>query len=266
MLTSVNTSNASRNNGNGSTEYKPTVFSHYSFANPEATIDSSALRIQHWNGLLKIAIAPKIPGSTSDYDNKNAIALHLSVPRAYILLKEIEHFQTEGTDAFYGIETPKGLIGISDGSEFGHPGIPCLVIRRMEGGQTINTYAYEFKRGFYHGIRNFNEKDQTFDRKDDIYDDTEIELLKNQIKEYLNAMSMSMAYSVVEATSYNESQTYKSLNQIKEALNIEVKRRGGTGTGNFFNGGASKAPKNSYDSLNQAVGGHDDMTDLDGQL
>ena len=74
---------------------------------------------------------------------------------------------------------------------------------------------------------------------------------------------MAIAYSVVDGNKYNESNTWRSLNQIKQAMGLEKggsNRTGGAST--FFrNGGVTSesAPiKPSYGSVSDAIGSDDD--------
>jgi hypothetical protein len=66
---------------------------------------------------------------------------------------------------------------------------------------------------------------------------------------------MAQGYACVEANKFQENNTFKSLNQIKQALGIKSERK--TGTGDFFRGGGSVAPRNSYGSLSEAIGNDD---------
>lgn len=247
------------NNGNQQKEYTPTVFSKISLSNKDGNVDQTRLTFSYWSGLLKISIAPNIQ-NTNEFDSKNAIAIHLSVPKAYIFLKEIEKFEEErangiNTNFFYGVDTPKGLIGISNGKEFGYPNSVVLSIRRMQESEVISTYAYEFKGDqYYYAIRNFDEKSKNYDSIND-YGNTELVLLKAHLRQYIDAMTMAQGYACVEANKFQENNTFKSLNQIKQALGIKSERK--TGTGDFFRGGGSVAPRNSYGSLSEAIGNDD---------
>ena len=252
-----------RTNGNtGQKEFNPQVFSKYVLSNKEAEVDATRLQFSHWAGLLKISIVPNITG-TNEFDLNGGIAIHLSVPKAYILLKEIEKFEEDRrngitTNFFYGVDTPKGLVGIADVAQFGYSGKTVLIIRHMKEGEVLSTYAYEFKTSnYYYGIRNFDEKTKQFENTE--YNNVELDMLKTQLTEYINAMTMSVAYSVVEATKYQDGLNYRSMNQIKEALGIKIERRT-TGTGDFFRSGSS-APKTNYNSLGGAVSGNDDNND-----
>lgn len=243
-------------NINGQKEYNPTIYSRISFANKDSKIDPTRLQFSHWNGMLKISILPKVPGA-DEYSFKDSVALHLSVPKAYILIKEIEHYQNdrnEGRDTnfFYGVNTPKGLVGIIMGDEFGQARVPLLTIMRLdEDGNVLNSYAYELKGGdFYTSIRNFRQNTKEFEKF--AYEDVELELIKMQLSQYVEAMTMSQAFACVEATKFQDNQVFRSLNQIKDKLGIRVDRK--SNAGDFFNGNSS-APKMSYDSISDAING-----------
>ena len=261
--------NQTKNNGNRQTEYNPTVYSKYTFTNGESTLDRSRLTFSMFGGLLKVTVTPLYEGS-NEGDKNAALSIHLSVPKAYMLLREIEKYQQDketgaNTNFFYGVDTPKGLIGITRGDQFGLPATSDLIVLRSinEDGTVNSNYAYELKtNGYYYAIENFRENDRSFDKVED-YNNLEIELVKKQLSEYVNAMSMAIAYSVVDGNKYNESNTWRSLNQIKQAMGLE---KGGNRTGgasNFFrNGGIANensAPiKPSYGSVSDAIGPDDD--------
>ena len=249
-----------RTNGNQRNEYHPTTFSKLSFSNKDGEIDKSRISFSVWNGMLKVNIAPFVLGSDNNYDAKNSIALHLSVPKAYILLKEIEKFQQDKeqgmTDTFfYGVNTAKGLIGICTGQQYGFPNKTCIVIMRMdEGGNVLSTYAYELKEpSFYGAIRNFKAETKEFTTYN--HEDVELELIKKQLSQYIDGMTMGHASAVVDALNYSNNATYTSLNQIKSKLGIPV---GGAnrslGANEFFNSNNTNAPKASYDTISDAIG------------
>ena len=249
-----------RTNGNQRTEFHPTTFSKIAFSNKDGEVDKSRISFSIWNGMLKVNIAPFILGSENNYDNKNAIALHLSVPKAYIFLKEIERFQQDKaqgiTDTFfYGVNTAKGLIGICTGQEYGFPNKTCIVIMRVdETGNVLSTYAYELKdSSFYSAVRNFKADTKEFDKFN--YEDVELELIKKQLYQYINGMTMGQGSAVVDALSYNSNAVYTSLNQIKSKLGIPV---GGAnrsmGANEFFNSSNTNAPKAAYDTISEAIG------------
>lgn len=247
-----------RTNGNQRNEFHPTTYSKIAFSNKDGEVDKSRLSFSFWNGLLKVSIAPFVLGSDNSYDTKNSIALHLSVPKAYIFLKEIERFQEDRKQGFndtffYGVNTTKGLIGICTGQEYGHPDKVCIVIMRVdETGNVLSTYAYELKdSSFYSAIRNFRADTKEFDKFN--YEDVEIEMIKNQLSQYIDSMTMGQASAVVDALNYSNNATYTSLNQIKSKLGIPIGNRS-MGAGEFFNSNNTTAPKTSYDTISDAIG------------
>lgn len=254
-----------RNNGNQQKEYNPTVYSRISFSNRDGSIDQTRLSFSHWNGMLKVSIAPHVVGSEENFDNKNAIALHLSVPKAYILMREIQRFVEDRrngtTNFFYGVNTAKGLIGIMTGQEYGYPEKTALAIMRMdEEGNILSTYAYEFKpEDYYSAIRNFKPSTREFEKYN--YEDVEIDLILEQLRQFVQSMSMSQAYACVDGLKYQNDTTFRSLNQIKEQLGIKPERRS-MGAGEFFNGAnTAQPPKTSYDSVSDALGNSQPLDD-----
>ena len=240
---------ALNNNGNGTNrEYNPTIYSRIFFNNRESDTDKTRLEFSYWNSMLKIAIVPYIPGS-DEIDRKAGIALHLSVPKAYQLLKEIESFEEDrklgvNTNFFYGVNTPKGLIGII-----------LFTIRRIdENGETISSYAYQIKtNGYYYGVRNFDPTLKTYERV--FYDNLEIVMIKKHLSNYVDAMTMADGYGALEAFKNPNDQTYKSLNAIKAKLGIKVETKQ-YGAGSFFRDGErlnNTPPKSSYSSITDAI-------------
>ena len=248
---------ALNNNGMRDRDFSPTVYSRIAFSNRESEVDKTKLEFSYWNGLLKVSISPYIPGS-EEIDRRASISLHLTITKAYELLKEIEQFEEDrknevNTNFFYGVNTNKGLIGIGRGDEFGHPGSILFTIRRTdENGDTISSYAYEFKNSdFYYGIRNFDPNLKTYGYSH--HENVEIDLVKKQLENYINAMTMANGYGSVEALRYYTDNVYKSLNQIKQNLGIKIESKT-YGTGSFFRDGATAAaPKASYSSISDAI-------------
>lgn len=255
-----------KNNGNKNTAFSPEIYSKYGYTNgDENAIDRTRLGFSMFSGLLKVTITPLIPGGFEG-DKNIALSIHLSVPKAYMLLKEIEKYEEDkatgvNTNFFYGVDTPKGLIGINTGEAYGKPDATVLVVRRMKEDGTIDSrYAYEFKEnGYYYSIRNFNESDMSFEKVSDPYNKIELEMFKNQLKQYIDAMTYAHAYATVDANKFAENSTYKSLAQIKQHLGIESATRRTGGASDFFRNGGSNSslPKTSYGSLSDAIDGED---------
>ena len=270
----LGTQNNFKNNGNKSNVYSPQVYSKYGYSNPnEDAIDRTRLSFAMFNSLLKVTITPLIPGGTETEKNIE-LTIHLSVPKAYMLLKEIEKYEEDRsmgvtTNFFYGVDTPKGLIGISTGDSYGKSGATVLVARRMnEEGQIDSRYAYEFKEnGYYYSIRNFDESSMNFDKISEPYNNIELEMFKNQLRQYIDAMTYAHAYATVDANKFAENNTYKSLSQIKQHLGIESVNRRTGGASEFFRNGGSSLPKTSYGSLSDAIGeGEDDDSLIGGEV
>jgi len=157
------------------------------------------------------------------------------------------------TNCFYGVNTAKGLIGFMTGQEYGFPDRTAFVIMRMdEEGNILSTYAYEFKPAdYYSAIRNFKASTREFEKYN--YENVEIELIINQLEQFVESMSMSQAYACVDGLKFQNDTTFRSLAQIKEQLGIKPERRS-MGAGEFFNSNSTATgPKQSYDSISDAI-------------
>ena len=248
---------ALNNNGMREREFIPTVYSRVTFNNKDSEVDKTRLEFSYWSGMLKVTISPFIAGS-DEVDRKANISLHLTATKAYEFLKEIEQFEEDeknevNTNFFYGVNTPKGLIGIGKGDDYGHPGSVLLTIRRMdENGDTISSYAYELKQnGYYYGIRNFNPSLKTYERS--YHNNLELDMIKKHLSNFVDSMVMAEGYSSMDALRYYTESIYKSLNQIKAKLGIKIESKT-YGTGNFFrNDNDGAPPKTSYTSITEAI-------------
>ena len=78
-------------------------------------------------------------------------------------------------------------------------------------------------------------------------------MFKNQLRQYIDAMTYAQAYATVDANKFSENNTYKSLSQIKQHLGIESVNRRTGGASDFFRNGGSSLPKTSYGSLSDAI-------------
>lgn len=204
-------------------KYSPTVYSKFAWSNTESKIDPSRLSPTFWNGMLKLAIAPLKPNSNPDiieFDHDNAGAVYLTHIKAKMLADEITVFlQNMESYKNQGVASGSGLISISNGKEFTGSLTPCLIIRNIDdSGKSTASFLYEFKKDYHYSIRNYNEKDASFDK---FYNDTlEIEMLRDLLIEYHIAMSGALAYSVMEFGKYDNSRTNSKLDAIADKLGV----------------------------------------------
>lgn len=231
----------------------PTVYSRFSLANSESTIDPSKLGASFWNGLLKLSISPSKPG-TQEYDHDNAGAVHLSHFKAKLFADEIALFlQNPETYANQGVPSGAGLVSITNGKELTGKLNPCLVIRKIsEDGKIESTYVYEFKNNYHYAIRNYDDKDNSFDK---IYNNNlELQLLHTLLTEYYTSVNGAMAYSVIDYGRFDNSRVNTKLDSIAEKLGVEY-------------GGKSGGNKRSSSSVfDKKEGRNYSIEDLDGDM
>ena len=219
-LGTYNNTNSNKNNN-----YSPVVYSPYRMSNAESDVDQTALGFSFWNNMLKISIAPKKQNTNEiAFDFDNAVVIYLSHTKARILYEEICNFQKNPGLINAGVPSGSALITISNGKEFGSA-TPCLVIRKIntESGSTEASYAYQFKTDYHYGIRNYNEKDGSFDKVSTEYNFLEIEQLKTLLMEYYTAITGAVAYSVIDQMKYDVSRFNTKCNLIAEKLGVEFK-------------------------------------------
>lgn len=217
----------SYNNNKSNDNYNVQVYSKYGFGNPLSKIDPTALSFRFWKGSLVISILPRIATNDDsiDYDKQNAISIYLSHTKARLLAYDIlEFLNNPGTISSAGVVSGAGLITITDGSEFNSSN-PCLVIRKKgEDGGIQSSYAYEFKSDYHFTVRNYNEKNDTFDQH--LYPQLEIDEFVTLLEEYYKSMTNALAYSFMEVNKYHQS-------KVEQALGIGA---GNKSSNSFFNG------------------------------
>lgn len=233
-------------NNRGSMPKRPTVYSPYSMINPTSEVDPSRLSFAFWNKLIKLTISPKlVTGNDNiEWDKEHAISAHLTHTKAAILANEIRLFLkdpiTYNSDGVISNET---LVTISNGSEFGKNG-SFLVIRKLnvENADTLSSYAYEFNSQFHHSIRNFNEKERTFDTAFDDYAILEIEQLLMILDEYVKAMTYAISFSVLDQMDYRMNGLDNKLSSIADKLGV-----------NYEGGGSYRSNKSNNSVFNKAA-------------
>lgn len=223
----------------------PTVYSAYKMSNTEG-IDPSQLNISFWNSTLKITISPKknTPNGEIAYDHDNNAVIYLSHTKARILAEEIIAFKN-GKINNVSVDTPKGIISISNGKEFGVNSI-FLVIRTFdtENNKVSSSYAYEFRKGYHYGIRNFNEENLS-DFEKVYYDELELDQFLTLLTEYYKAMTGAVAFTVIDQFKYNNSRVQTKLDSIAMKLGIEWNGGGNKSGGNRSSFFSNKEPQGS---------------------
>lgn len=232
-----------QNNYNNSNKQYPTVYSNYSMSNTESEIEKSRLSFTFWNNMLKISIAPMKPSTNPNeisFDNDNAGSIYINHIKAKLLYDAINEFQTRGCTGNVGVNSGKGVITISDGAEFNKKTI-CVGIYLVNQETCIaeSSYAYEFKNDYYFRLNSYEYDTGKFEKFMD--NNMEIELLKAILISYYEAMSMSMAYSVVHATSFDKNKMESRVESIMSHLGIEFGK-----SKNYSNNGFNSAKPSGY--------------------
>ena len=272
---SLGTYNSTKTNSRGKNEaYSPTTYSSIRFYNDASTVDPSSLTFAFWKGLLKISITPiKIKqGSPSELDRDNVIDLYLSPLKARLFADYISEFVLKNQrlnelGGNVGVNTNKGLIYISDGSEFDKAGTYFLVIKHVsEEGAITSEIAYEFTENYY-AIAGY-AGGYNFNKNSDLNTFFEVKNFLNVLTSYANSATNAIAASVVDNMSYGVNSMQSKLKSIQEKLGIDTSKKGGNfNRSSFFDntgdnhlqspsngGGSSTEQYESYDNLMDDLG------------
>lgn len=209
-------------NQNKPQDIERTVYSHFSSGNPDG-IDPSKYAISFWGGLMKLSISPKIASSDGSikYDYENNIELYLSHTRAMVLADELKDMVKNGLKCVGVLTGMKndGLILVTDGKEIGASG-PCLILMKLnENFQPISSFAYEFRKQFHFGVRDYNSSDGSFDRV--YYDNLEIDQLIIALEEYYKAMVGAQAYAASSmAFKFDIARFNKNIGLVMDKLGV----------------------------------------------
>ena len=229
-----------RSNNQNNQFKDPTTLSSISFANSLSELDKSSLSFSYWKGFLKIDIAPLKEVDSkgvASYDRENSIAVYLKHTKAYILLKEIEKKKKDPNKyTNVGVNSGSGLISISNGKEFGYENTPCLVIRKVNAeGETETSIAYAFRTNFHFAVRDYDEKDHQFKSIYDGYENTELEMFKTLLKNYINAGTSAYAAEVISKNAFAQYRMNNDLGAIAQKLGVDFgSRNKGKSSNSYF--------------------------------
>lgn len=234
----------------------PTVYSNYKVSNTEG-FDPSALNFTFWNGMLKIGVSPlkSNPGDEIQFDYENNVEIYLTHIKARLLASEIALFK-ENPSAYnnVGVNTPKGLISISNGKEFGITA-PVLIVRKIDmEGKIEASFAYQFKSEYYFAIRNYDADTGAFDK---IYNNNiELDMLENLLIDYYHSMNGAIAYSVMEYGKYKDTRTTNTLNSMAEKLGVDTKYKGNRSS-------SGQKPQSIFNSTKGRTYSNADLDDIE---
>lgn len=203
-------------------QYIPVYYSEYGTGNKDG-VDPSALSYTFYNRMLKLSISPlkMNNGDKVSYDHENAAIVWLTHTKARMLYKEILKV-LNGEIENGGVNTGnEGLIIFTNGKELGIANY-CLIINKVdENGGILSSYAYEFKTKHHFSVENFNSKDSS--HKKYYHNELEVEQFLDLLKSYYEAMTGSIAYSVLEAERFNTNANNTKLDLIMSKLGVEYK-------------------------------------------
>ena len=238
-------------NNNEKEMYRPTVYGYSMSNTSDEAIDTTNLSFSMWKSTLKIAIAPKVNGGNADFtewDRKNAAVIYLNHSKAYMMAQIIRGFMENPKEYNNcGVSAGQGLLTISTGKEYSKTETPCLIIRKvLEDGKVDSSYAYQFKQDYHSYINNFDEKSGKFNVNTDKFKSLELLEVVEQLESYSEAMTGSLAFSVVDNLAFTHNMFNNHLAKIAEGVGVQLR-----------SGSSNKGYNNSYFAKgNQSTGGH----------
>ena len=215
----------------------------------------SKLKPMFFNKSIGFSIEPKMIGS-DDFDYKNKTSVYLGFSKAMILRnalrKFIDHELPEGCQNIM-VATNKGIVGFDYGQSFGLDS-PCLFVSNInpETKEIIKTMIYVIKTNNYDYGINFDITSNQYDVIDEYSKTIELETIYNLIDQYVKNVNGALAHSVLEANNFYGTQ--KSLNSIKQALNLPIGNNNQKFNGESTNGGYSGGRnRTTYGSIEDAA-------------
>ena len=209
--------NSYSNNKDANKPFEPSIYSAYRMNNAESKIDKTCITFAIWKQMLKIGIFPRKENTDEiSFDMEKGLMVYLNHAKAKMFANELRNFLRDPvTYNGVGVPSGQGTITISNGSEFGSNN-PVFVIRKMdENGNIVSSFAYEVKTDYYFSVRNYTGGKE-FTQEFDSYRNLEIEEIIMVLDEYCKAMTYATAYSIADATKYDQSRVMNRLNSIAD--------------------------------------------------
>lgn len=221
------------NNTNRDQKEGPSVYSPYRLNNHESSVDQTCLTFSMWNRSLKLSINPRKQTGNDDvsFDMNAGVTLYLSHVKARMLHTIIKKFREDPeTYNNCGVSTNKGLITICNGKEYNTTN-PCLVARAIDrSGMVTAEFIYETRNdGYYYAISNFSNEDGSYNKISDDFLNIELDMIENMLEQYYNAMTMAVAFTVIDQNKIEMSRLNGKIESIGNKLGVEF---GHTNTGN----------------------------------
>lgn len=182
----------------------------------------SGLGFTMWNGLLKIYIIPFNEGEGRFVFNSlgNNACIFLNQTKAFLFSNILKKFK-EDREKYngYGINAGKSIITINNGTTF-NKSIDESAIRIVKFNEdTIvdNEGAYQLKTDYYNYINNvITEKNAINFSKVNSPElkNTELDLIINQLDEFVKATTNAYAFATSQAVEYNFRTVQDNLNEL----------------------------------------------------
>lgn len=207
-----------------------TTYSPVSFGNPEE-LGGSRLNVSYFNKLLQISIQ-KRNGTKNDYatyDTENPSTVYLSITKAKMLYDLIEKMKTDNSIHNVCIETNKGLLMVSDGSNHGVTS-PCISISSADESGAVSTVVYVTKTNYHKGAYNYDMDAGTY--SDQYFNDIELDTFENVLLQYYNAGTYAVAATVMEANMYKHNALRNVIMAIAEKVGASTNNNNGGGYSN----------------------------------
>lgn len=171
----------------------------------------SGLSFSMWNGFLKIAIIP-YDIAEERFDTSvlgNHACIFLNQAKAFLFSNLLKKFKEDREKySGYGVRAGKSVITINNGTTFNKSidDTAIRIVKFNEESLIDSEGAYQFKRDNYNYINNVVTKNNTveFDSPDDLdLKNIELDLIVNQLDEFVKATTNAYAYSTSQSMEYN---------------------------------------------------------------
>lgn len=182
----------------------------------------SGLGFTMWNGLLKIYVIPFNEGEGRFVFNSlgNNACIFLNQTKAFLFSNILKKFK-DNREKYngYGINAGKSIITINNGTTF-NKSIDETAIRIVKFNEdTIvdNEGAYQLKTDYYNYINNvITEKNTINFNKVNSPElkNTELDLIINQLDEFVKATTNAYAYATAQTIEYNFRTVQDNLNEL----------------------------------------------------
>lgn len=182
----------------------------------------SGLGFSMWNGLLKIYIIPYDDGEGKFNMSmlNNHACIFLNQTKAYLFSNILKKFK-EDKERYngYGINAGKSIITINNGTTFNKSinEYAIRIVKFNEEQLVDNEGAYQFRTDFYNYINNVVTEKNTinFNKVNSPeLKDTELDIVINQLDEFVKATTNAYAYATSQSLEYNFRTVKDSLNEL----------------------------------------------------